>query len=118
MDNEYELDLDAILETVRTADVLAFRFVTVSERLLIDNRFTEMDAPMVKLVPRASSAKERFKSLKMLRPRFRLPRQDHRDLVAALRRRAGGPRRVGGDRATDHRQRLPIGRAGVRWPTG
>jgi hypothetical protein len=73
MDNEYELDIEAIIETVRTADVLAFRFVTVSERLLIDNRFTEMDPPMMKLVPRASSAKERFKSLKVLRPRFRLP---------------------------------------------
>lgn len=73
MDTEYELDYDAILDTVRTADVLAFRFVTVSERLLIDNRFSEADPPMVKLVPRAGSAKERFRSLKVLRPRFRLP---------------------------------------------
>jgi hypothetical protein len=73
MDTEYELDLDAIIATVRSADVLAFRFVTVAERLLIDNRFSEADPPMVKLVPRAASAKERFKSLKILRPRFRLP---------------------------------------------
>ncbi|MDE3096916.1 MAG: hypothetical protein KGK07_13090 [Chloroflexota bacterium] len=73
MDTEYDLDYDAILDTVRTADVLAFRFVTVPERLLIDNRFSEADPPMVKLVPRAASARERFKSLKVLRPRFRLP---------------------------------------------
>jgi len=73
MDTEYDLDLEAIIATVRSADVLAFRFVTVSERLLIDNRFSEADPPMVKLVPRAASAKERFKSLKILRPRFRLP---------------------------------------------
>ncbi|MHB8378162.1 MAG: hypothetical protein ACYDEB_14580 [Dehalococcoidia bacterium] len=73
MDNEYELDYDTILDTLRTAEVIAFRFVTVSERLLIDNRFSEADPPMVKLVPRAESAKERFKSLKVLRPRFRLP---------------------------------------------
>ena len=73
MDNEYHLDYGMILKTVREGDVIAFRFVTVPMRLLIDNRFTEADAPLVKLVPRAASAEDRFKSLKMLRPRFRLP---------------------------------------------
>jgi hypothetical protein len=73
MDNEYELDYDEILKTVRKAEVIAFRFMTVSDRLLIDNRFSEVDPPMVKMVPRATSAKERFKSLKVLRPRFKLP---------------------------------------------
>jgi hypothetical protein len=73
MDNEYNLDYETILRTVRDGEVLAFRFVTVPMRLLIDNRFTEADPPMLKLVPKAASAEERFKSLKMLRPRFRLP---------------------------------------------
>lgn len=73
MDNEFELDYDEILKTVRKADVIAFRFMTLSDRLLIDNRFSEADPPMVKMVPRAASAKERFKSLKVLRPRFKLP---------------------------------------------
>jgi hypothetical protein len=73
MDNVYHLDYDAILKTVREAEVVAFRFVTVQERLLVDNRFNEIDAPMVKLVPKVTSAEERFKSLKVLRPRFRLP---------------------------------------------
>jgi len=75
MDTEYHLDYDAILKTVRKADVIAFRFVTVPMRLLIDNRFTDADPPMLKLVPRAGSAEERFKSLKVLRPRFRLPQK-------------------------------------------
>jgi hypothetical protein len=75
MDSEYHLDYDAILKTVRKADVIAFRFVTVPMRLLIDNRFTKADPPMLKLVPRAGSAEERFKSLKVLRPRFRLPQK-------------------------------------------
>jgi hypothetical protein len=73
MDNEYHLDFDQILNTIRNADVVAFRFVTVPMRLLIDNRFTEVDPPMLKLVPKAASAEERFKSLKVLRPRFKLP---------------------------------------------
>lgn len=73
MDNEYNVDYEAILRTVRTADVLVFRFITVPQRLLIDNRTSEVDAPLVKLVPKAASAEERFKSLKVLRPRFKLP---------------------------------------------
>lgn len=75
MDNEYVLDRGAIIRTVRSADVVAFRFVTVPMRLLVDNRFTADDAPMVKLVPKVESAEERFKSLKMLRPRFKLPQK-------------------------------------------
>lgn len=73
MDNEYRLDYDEIMKTVRTSEVITFRFVTVPDRLLIDNRYSEIDAPLVKLVPRAASAEERFKSLKQLRPRFKLP---------------------------------------------
>lgn len=73
MDNEYNLDYAEILKTVREADVVTFRFVTVPMRLLIDNRFTEIDPPLVKLVSKVNSAEERFRSLKELRPRFKLP---------------------------------------------
>lgn len=73
MDNAYHLDYEAIRKTVGKADVVMFRFMTVPMRLLIDNRFSEVDPPMVRLVPRVTSAEERFKSLKMLRPRFKLP---------------------------------------------
>jgi hypothetical protein len=73
MDNDYFLDLNEIIETVRTADVLTFRFVIVSQRLLVDGRNTEIDPPLVKLVAPAASAEERFRSLKRLRPRFKLP---------------------------------------------
>jgi len=75
MDNEYHLDYDAVLKTVRTAEVITIRFVTVPSRLLVDNRFSEVDPPLVKLVPKVNSAEERFKSLKKLRPRFKLPQK-------------------------------------------
>jgi hypothetical protein len=74
VDNEYYLDREAILRTVREAEVVAFRFVTIPMRLLVDNRFSDTEAPMMKLVPPAASAEERFKSLKALRPRFKLPK--------------------------------------------
>jgi hypothetical protein len=73
MDNEYAVDYDEIRRTIGRADVIIFRFVTVPMRLLVDNRSSETDPPMVKLVPRAASTEDRFKNLKMLRPRFKLP---------------------------------------------
>ncbi len=73
MDNDYQLNYDEIIETLRSADVITFRFLVVSERLLIDNRFSDLDPPLVKLVPRVRSAEERFRSLKQLRPHFNLP---------------------------------------------
>ena len=73
MDNDFSLDYGEIIRTVESAEVVAFRFVVVSQRLLIDNRSSEIDPPLVKLVPRATSVEDRFRSLKKLRPRFRLP---------------------------------------------
>ena len=73
MDNDFFLDYDEIIKTVRKADVVTFRFVIVNQRLLIDNRSSEIDPPIVKLVPRATSVEDRFRSLKQLRPRFHLP---------------------------------------------
>ena len=73
MDNDFFLDYDEIIKTVRTADVVTFRFVIVGQRLLIDNRSSEIDPPLVKLVPRATSVEGRFRSIKQLRPRFKLP---------------------------------------------
>lgn len=73
MDNEYRIDYSEIMKTLRSADVVLFRFVTVPQRLLIDFRTSDVDGPMLKVVPRAKDAEDRFKSLKKLRPRFRLP---------------------------------------------
>ena len=73
MDNDFHLDYGEIIKTIQTAEVVTFRFVVVNERLLIDNRSSEIDPPLVKLVPRATSVEERFRSLKQLRPRFKLP---------------------------------------------
>lgn len=73
MDNDFNLDVDEIKKTIGEAEVVTFRFVVVGERLLVDNRSSEVDPPLVKLVPRATSVEDRFRSLKKLRPRFRLP---------------------------------------------
>ena len=73
MDTEYLVDLGAVFEVIDSADVMIFRFVTVPQRLLFDARHTDADGPLLKLVPRAQSLEERFKTLKQLRPRLRVP---------------------------------------------
>jgi hypothetical protein len=73
MDNNYDLDVGEILRTVESAEVLTFRFVVIGQGLLIDTRFSAVDGPLLKLVPAVKSPEERFRSLKEIRPRFRLP---------------------------------------------
>ncbi len=73
MDNDYVLNLDEILRTINTADVLRFRFQLLEKRLLIDNRHNELEGPLIRLVPRMGSSEESFRNLKRLRPRFPLP---------------------------------------------
>ena len=73
MDNDYILNLDDILHTIETADVIRFRFQLLDKRLVIDNRTSELEGPMLKLVNRSGSSEESFRNLKRLRPRFPLP---------------------------------------------
>ena len=73
MDNDYILNLDDILRTIETAEVVRIRFGLLDKRLLIDNRYNEFEGPMVKVVNRSGSSEESFRSLKRMRPRFPLP---------------------------------------------
>ena len=73
MDNDYAINIDEIMRTIDSADVLRIRFLLLDKRLLIDSRFNEFEGPLIKIVPRAGSSEESFRNLKRLRPRFPLP---------------------------------------------
>ncbi len=73
LDNDYVLNLDEIIRTIRTAEVITFRFMLLEKRLLVDNRSNEIDGPMARLVPRVQSSEERFRAIRRMRPRFALP---------------------------------------------
>lgn len=73
MDNEYSVDLGEVRRVIDTSDVFIVRFATVDKRLLVDNRHSEVDGPMIRLVSRAGSVEERFRELRKMRPRFPLP---------------------------------------------
>src|SRR5215207_3408139 len=66
-------DLSPILNAVESADVLIVRFPYFDKRLLIDVRRSELDPPVIQLVPQASGIEERFRSVKQARPRLPVP---------------------------------------------
>ena len=75
MDNQFDIDLADIAATIRSHDVVAIRFLSVGQRLLLDFRATEIDGPMVRMVEPVKSMEERYRHLKQVRPRFPAPRR-------------------------------------------
>jgi hypothetical protein len=71
--DEFGMNLDEVMEVIDTAEVLVIRFAILDKRLLVDTRHDDVDGPLLKLVPKASSVEDRFQSLRELRPRFPLP---------------------------------------------
>ncbi len=69
------LDIDEMGRVIDEAGVLVIRFHVISQRLLVDARITDDDPPLIQLVPPVSSAEERYRHLKQLRPSMPLPEQ-------------------------------------------
>lgn len=69
----YGIDLDEVRRVIDAAEVLVVRFAITDRRLLIDTRTNDQFGPLIKVVPPAANAAERFRGLKVMRPRFRSP---------------------------------------------
>ena len=82
MDNEYSVDVAEIMQVIRTSDVLLVRFPLFDKRLLLDVRCNDATGPMVKVVPRATSAAERFQHSEAAAAGVS-PAQKHCDLYLA-----------------------------------
>ena len=74
MDGDFRIDLDDLLKSVNTADVVSIYLPVLRKTILIDTRFTAEDPPMIRIVPMAGSLEERQRSLRKLRPRFPRPK--------------------------------------------
>jgi hypothetical protein len=71
---EFGIDLDEVFKVIDTAEVLVIRFALLNDRLLLDARAdADSGPPILKVVPRAGSLEERFKTIKQLRPSLPLP---------------------------------------------
>lgn len=73
MDNDFSVDISEIASSVASSELLVLRFVTLSERLLLDFRSNDLDGPLIKLVPPVNSLQERYEALRRMRPRFARP---------------------------------------------
>ena len=70
---DFGIDLDEVRRVIDGADVLVVRLSITDRRLLVDARTNEEFGPMIKVVEPVNSAQERFRNVKILRPRFRVP---------------------------------------------
>lgn len=73
MDGDFRMDLDDLVRHLDSAEVISIALPLLRKTILIDTRFTEEDAPLVKLVPMATSLEERARALRKLRPQFPKP---------------------------------------------
>ena len=73
MSDEFGVDLDEVFKVITAADVLVVRFLLIEKRLLVDFRTKPGVAPFIRIVPRAESVEDRFRSIKKLRPEFPFP---------------------------------------------
>ena len=73
MDSDFRIDLSEVNRNLDVAEVASLYFPLLRKTLLIDVRRSELDGPMVRVVPMASTPEERFRSLRQMRPRFSRP---------------------------------------------
>ncbi len=73
MDSDFRIDLAEVKRNLETAEVASLYFPFLRKALLIDSRRSDLDGPMIKVVPMVATPEERFRSLKQLRPRFPRP---------------------------------------------
>lgn len=73
MDSDYRIDFNEVYRAIDHGEIIALFFPLLRKTLLMDTRTTPLDGPMIKVVPMASSADERYRELVRMRPRLPKP---------------------------------------------
>ncbi|MFC2059350.1 hypothetical protein ACFLTS_06940 [Chloroflexota bacterium] len=73
MDSESLIDIEEVKENVEKAECIVIYFQLLEKTLVLDPRFDAIEVPLIRIMPRADSVEERFKTLRRLRPRFPTP---------------------------------------------
>jgi len=73
MDSDFRIDISEVNRAIDLGDIVAMYFPLLRKTLLMDTRTTPLDGPMIKVVPMASSAEERFREIVRMRPRLPKP---------------------------------------------
>ncbi len=75
MNGDDDIDVQEVLRAVDGAEILSILFPMLRKSLVIDTRYDVENEPMVRLMSRAGSTQERYRSIRRLRPQF--PRPQH-----------------------------------------
>ena len=70
MDSDFVFELDEIMNSITTAEVMSIFFPTFRKSVVIDIRTSSDERPMVKIMPMVASPQERLRSIRRLRPGF------------------------------------------------
>jgi len=73
MDSESLIDIEEVKENIEKAECMVIYFPLLERTLVLDPRFDAIEVPLIRIMPRANSVEERFKTLRRLRPRFPAP---------------------------------------------
>ena len=68
MDSDFVFDLDEIMNSINTAEVMSIFFPTFRKAVVIDTRSNSDTGPMIKIMPMVASPQERLRSIRRLRP--------------------------------------------------
>jgi hypothetical protein len=79
MDSDYRIDFAEVYRAIDHGEIIALFFPLLRKTLLMDTRTTSLDDPLIKVVPMAASAEERYRELVRMRPR--LPKPDSVNIV-------------------------------------
>ena len=70
MDSDFVFDLDEMMNSINTAEVMSIFFPTFRKSVVIDTRTSSDGRPMMKIMPMVASPQERLRSIRRLRPGF------------------------------------------------
>ena len=70
MDDDFALELDDILMSIDSAEVISLYFPMLWKAVVIDTRSDEIQGPLVNLSGMVDSPEERLRSIRRMRPSF------------------------------------------------
>ena len=73
MDSDFRVDIEEVCRAIDGGEIIALYFPLLRKTLLMDLRTTPLDGPMIKVVPMAASAEDRYRELVRMRPRLPKP---------------------------------------------
>jgi hypothetical protein len=73
MDSDFRIDISEVNRAIDTGEIIALYFPLLRKTLLMDTRTTPLDGPLIRVVPMAASAEDRFRELVRMRPRLPKP---------------------------------------------